>query len=98
MISVRDYIKLLIKKKKWTHKRLCNELNKIEDRIGEPRTVPQNITNYLNGYHEFGWKVLIKYELALGLEFGTLLNMISLPATINSKKELKEFIKKVRSQ
>ena len=45
MITVSDYIKLLLKKKKWTNVRLCEEINKIEKKIGDSRTTKQNITN-----------------------------------------------------
>ncbi len=96
MLSVNDYIRLLLKKKKWTNKKLCEELNKIEEKLGDKRTTPQNITNYLNGEWAFRPKVLVKYEKALDLPFGTLVNMVKEPLTKEGKKELKEIIKKVR--
>ena len=98
MITVSDYIKLLLKKKKWTNVRLCEEINKIEKKIGDSRTTKQNITNYLNGYWEFRPKVLVKYEVALGLEYGTLINMVAPPSSRESKKELKELVEKVRGK
>lgn len=98
MISVSDYIKLLLKKKKWTNVKLCQEINKIEKKLGDSRTSAQNITNYLNGYWEFRPKVLAKYEVALGLEFGTLINMVAPPSSRESKKELKELIEKIRGK
>lgn len=84
-----------MKKKKWTRRRLCKELNKIEEKLGDSRTNYQNITNYLNGYWEFRPKILAKYEKALGLDFGTLINMVSSPISRNAKKELKKCIDKI---
>lgn len=95
MIDVSTYIKLILEKKKWTNKRLCEELNKIESQLGESRTTPQNITNYFNGMWAFRPKVLVKYEKALGLPQMTLVNMVALPSSKEGQKELKEIIKKV---
>ena len=95
MLSVADYIKLILKKKKWTRVRLCKELNKVESKLGDSRTTTQNITNYLNGYWEFRPKILVKYEKALGLKFGTLINMVSAPISKDSKRELKRIIEKI---
>lgn len=95
MMTVNDYIKLILKKKHWTNAKLCNELNKIEAKLGDSRTSPQNITNYLNGVWSFGPKVLVKYEVALDLPLGTLVNLLEKPKTREGKKELKEIIKKV---
>lgn len=96
MISVSEYIKLILQKKKWTNQRLCEELNKIEAKIGDSRTSKQNITSYFNGEFPFRPKILAKYEVALGLPLGTLINMVSPPATKEAQKELQETIKKVR--
>lgn len=96
MLSVTDYIKLILKKKKWTNIRLCQELNKIEEQIGDSRTSKQNITSYLNGHLSFRPKVLVKYEKALGLEQGTLISMVAPVATKEGRRELKEIMKKVR--
>ena len=46
MINVTDYIKLILQKKKWTNVKLCQELNKIEEKLGDSRTSPQNISSY----------------------------------------------------
>lgn len=96
MISVNDYIKLILKKKKWTNVRLCQELNKIESKLGDSKTTPQNITNYLNGYHDIRPKWLTKVEKALDLEQGVLISMVALPSSKEAQKELKEIIKKIR--
>lgn len=96
MINVNDYIKLVLQKKKWTNQRLCDELNKIEAHLGESRTSKQNISNYLNGLWDFRPKILAKYEMALGLPVGTLINMVAPPLTKEGQKELQETIKKVR--
>ena len=98
MLNVSDYIKLLLKKKKWTNQRLCDELNKIEAKLGDSRTTRQNVSNYLNGQWAFRPKVLAKYEVALGLPDDTLINMVQIPLSKDGKKELKEYIKKVRGK
>ena len=95
MLNVTDYIKLILKKKKWTNVRLCQELNKIEEQLGESRTTPQNISNYLHGQWSFRPKILVKYEKALGLPLNTLVNMVVPPSSKEGQKELKEMIKKV---
>ena len=48
MINVNEYIKLVLSKKKWSNRRLCKEINRIEEKLGDSRTSYQNITNYLN--------------------------------------------------
>lgn len=95
MINVSDYIQMILHKKKWTNAKLCQELNKIEEQIGESRTTTQNISNYLHGQWPFRSKILVKYEKALGLQQGVLVNMVSQPASKEGQKELKEIIKKV---
>ena len=95
MISVNEYIKIILQKKKWTNIRLCQELNKIEEKIGDTRTTKQNITNYLNGYHDIRPKWLVKVEKALNLQQGTLVNMVIPPSSKEAQKELKELLKKV---
>lgn len=95
MINVSDYIQMILHKKKWTNAKLCQELNKIEEQLGESRTTSQNISNYFHGQWSFRPKVLVKYEKALGLQQGVLVNMVSQPASKEGQKELKEIIKKV---
>ncbi len=95
MINVSDYIQMILHKKKWTNAKLCQELNKIEEQLGESRTTPQNISNYLHGQWPFRSKVLVKYEKALGLQPNTLVSMVAPPTTKEGQKELKEIIKKV---
>ena len=97
MINVIDYIKLVLKKKKWSQKRLCDELNKIELKIGDKKTNKQNISNYFNGQVGVSPKTLMKYEKALGLVPDTLLKMVQKPVTKDSQKELKEFKKKMEN-
>lgn len=96
MLNVSDYIKLILKKRKWSNTRLCEELNKIEKKLGDSRTTPQNITNYFNGQWPFRPKILLKYEKALGLEQMTLVNMVSEILTKESKKEFNELKNKIR--
>lgn len=95
MINVSDYIQMILHKKKWTNAKLCQELNKIEEKLGESRTTPQNISNYFHGQWSFRPKVLVKYEKALGLQPNTLVSMVAPPTTKEGQKELKEIIKKV---
>lgn len=95
MINVSDYIQMILHKKKWTNAKLCQELNKIEEQLGESRTTPQNISNYLHRQWSFRPKVLVKYEKALGLQPNTLVSMVAPPTTKEGQKELKEIIKKV---
>lgn len=95
MINVSDYIQMILHKKKWTNAKLCQELNKIEEQLGESRTTPQNISNYLHGQWPFRSKILVKYEKALGLQPNTLVSMVAPPTTKDGQKELKEIIKKV---
>lgn len=95
MINVSDYIQMILHKKKWTNAKLCQELNKIEEQLGESRTTPQNISNYFHRQWSFRPKVLVKYEKALGLQPNTLVSMVAPPTTKEGQKELKEIIKKV---
>lgn len=95
MINVSDYIQMILHKKKWTNAKLCQELNKIEEQLGESRTTPQNISNYFHGQWPFRSKILVKYEKALGLQPNTLVSMVAPPTTKEGQKELKEIIKKV---
>lgn len=96
MMTVRDYIKLLLKKKKWSRFKLCQELNKVEAKISDARTVPQNVTNYLNGYFEFSVYTLIKYEAVFNLPVGTLISMVEQPLSKSARDELNKLIKKIR--
>ncbi len=96
MINATDYIKLILHKKKWKRTKLLKEINKIEEQLGDTRTTTQNVTNYLNGSHSLRPKWLVKVEKALDLPSGTLVNMVSPPATKEAKQELKEIIKKVK--
>ena len=95
MINVSEYIQMILKKKKWTNNKLCQELNKIEEYLGESRTTPQNISNYFHGQWSFRPKILVKYEKALGLPQGQLVNMVTPPSSKEGQKELKEIMKKV---
>lgn len=95
MIDVCEYIKIIMKKKNISNVELCKKLNKIEEQLGESRTTPQNISNYLHGQWPFRSKILVKYEKALGLQPNTLVSMVAPPTTKEGQKELKEIIKKV---
>lgn len=95
MINVRDYILLVLEKKKWNKTRFCQEINKIESLLGDKRTTVQNIANYFDGTWPFRPKILAKWETALDLPRGTLINMVSQPICKESKLELANVIKKI---
>lgn len=92
MINVTDYILMILSKKKWTKRRLCDELNEIEIKIGDKKTSITNLDNFFNGTWAFRPKFLAKIELALGVKKGILLNMVAPPITDEGKKELRETI------
>ena len=96
MINVSDYIVMILDKKKWSRVRLCEEINKIESKLGEKRSSPSDITNYINGRWAFRPKILAKWEKALDLREGTLMNMVMPPITKEGKDELKETINRLR--
>ena len=98
MINVSDYIKIVLKKKKMSNIELTKKINEIETKLGNKRTSPQNITNYLNGFNTITKKWLVKVECALDLPLGTLLNMVIEPSSRESKKEIDELITKVRGK
>jgi hypothetical protein len=96
MINVSDYIVMILDKKKWSRARLCEEINKIESKLGDKRSSNQDITNYINGRWAFRPKILAKWEKALDLREGTLMNMVMPPITKEGKDELKETINRLR--
>ena len=96
MINVGNYIEMILTKKKWTKTKFCEEINRIEAKLGESRTTPQNITNYFNGLWAFRPKILVKWEKALGLKEGTLYKMVVPPATKEGREELKMTIEQIR--
>ena len=98
MINVSDYIKIILKKQNLSNGDLTKRINDIVSKLGNKRTSPQNITNYLNGYNTITKKWLVKVEYALDLPLGTLLNMVIEPSSRESKKEIDELIKKVRGK
>lgn len=101
MINVSDYIRMILDKKGWSHIQLCREINKIESNLGERRTHNEDISNYLNGRWAFRPKILAKWEVALGLKEGTLINMVAPPITNEGKEELRktlEILRKVKKE
>ena len=72
MMTISDYIKLILKKKDWTNAKFADEINKVNARIGEKKIFPQNITNMLNDDRNVSIKTLVKFEVALGLKQGSL--------------------------
>ena len=96
MMSVTDYIKIILKKKKWTNVEFCKKINELEAKLGDERTSPQNISNVLNGQWAIRPKMLAKWEVVLGLMEGTLVSMVREPLSKEGKKELQETKKKLK--
>ena len=100
MIDVRDYIQLLLKKKKWTLQRFADEINKIKQKVGITSiTTPQNISNFLkqvDNQHILRPKQLCIWEKALKLPPNTLVSMVAPPSSKEGQKELKEIMRKVK--
>ena len=100
MMNIREYINLVLTKKKMTRADFCKEINKIEAQIGEKKSNYQNITNYLNGTddkHNIGYKMALKMEKALDLPDDTLINMVKNPLTPDVAKDFDKLKKKVRN-
>lgn len=100
MMNIRDYIILILDKKKMTRAEFTRKINEIEDKLGEKKTTNQNITNYLNGTddkHNIGYKMALKMEKALNLPDDTLLKMVKNPLTPDVAKDFDKLKKKVRS-
>ncbi len=96
MMNVGEYVDLILKKKKITRTEFTKRINRVEEKLGDTRTTVTNVTNYLNGYHAIRPKAVAKWEVALGLDEGTLLKMVSNPLSSDGEKEFKELIKKLR--
>ena len=97
MLSIEDYIKIILKKKKMTSMDLVRKINKVEEKAGiEERTKKQNLSNYLNGYHSWGYEFVRKVEVALELEDGFLMRMLGKPKTKESKKRYVEILNKYK--
>lgn len=100
MLSINEYIDLVLTKKRMTRADFCREINKIEEKLGEKKTNYQNITNYLNGTddkHNIGYKMALKMEKALNLPNDTLLNMVKLPSTGEAERDFNKLKEKVRN-
>lgn len=96
MLNVRDFIEFVLKKLGWTKADFCREINKVEARLGELRTQPSNLGNFLNGTWALRPKILAKWEVALKLREGTLMNMVAPPLTPEGKEELRKTIEALR--
>lgn len=95
MINIATIIKNLLKQQGVSNIELVKRINKIEEVSGvKERTTKQNVTNYLNGYHNMGYDVARKIELALGLKDKTLLNMLPTPRGKGQKNQYKEALTK----
>lgn len=94
MIDVRQYILLILEKKKMTQRELVDRINEIENKHNERNIRFQNISEYLRDGVPFRPKLLIKIELALNLPYGTLVNMVAPPLSKEGREEL-ERLKKI---
>ena len=100
MISIREYIVLILDKKKMTRRDFTEKINKIEEKLGDKKTSYQNITNYLSesdDKHNIGYKMALKMEKALDLPNDTLINMVKLPLTDEAERDFNNLKKKVRN-
>ena len=100
MMNIREYIIIVLEKKKMTRREFCNKINEIEEKLGEKKSNYQNITNYLNGTddkHNIGYKMALKMEKALDLPNDTLINMVKNPLTPDVAKDFDKLKKKVRN-
>ena len=99
-MNIREYIDLVLTKKRMTRADFCKEINKIEAKLGEKKTNYQNVSNYLNGTddkHNIGYKMALKMEKALNLPNDTLLNMVKLPISDEAIREFNKLKEKVRN-
>lgn len=99
MLSINEYIDLVLTKKRMTRRDFCREINKIEEKLGEKKTNYQNITNYLSNAddnHNIGYKMALKMEKALNLPNDTLLNMVKLPLTSEAERDFNKLKEEVR--
>ena len=95
MIDVIEFINNIMKKEKISRTELCKRINDIEEKANlKRRTTIQNVTNYLNGYHNIRPKWLVKVEIALSLPPNLLVDMVEKPKTRIGREEL-EKIKEV---
>lgn len=96
MIGIAEYVDLILKKKKMTRTEFTKRINRVEKELGDSRTTNANVTNYLNGYHSIGRKAAARWEIALGLEEGTLIRMVSSASSNEGERDFKEYMKKLR--
>lgn len=95
MITIADYINLILKKKKWTKARLVREINKIEETNGDTEhTRKQNLTNNLS-YNYIRPKFAKKLEKALGLKDDDLLRFVGEPISKQGKRALRDVKKEL---
>lgn len=100
MITVNDYIKAILKKKKWKLQQFADEINKVKAKANiSSKTTPQNISNFLNQVddkHVLRPKQLVIWEKALDLPDDTLINMVELPKSKDGIEELNKIKERVR--
>lgn len=96
MIDVREYLKLIMEKKKMNQRDVVRELNKIETLHNEKKTHYQNLSEYLREGLPFRPKILVKLEVALRLPYGTLVNMVAPPLSKEGREELEKWKKTYR--
>lgn len=89
MMTLSEYIKIILKKKNWTNIKLAEELSKLGTKV-----YPQNITNYLNNNY-IRPKFAKKLEVALGLKEDDLLKFVGKPISKQGKLKLREIKEKL---
>ena len=97
MMLISDYVKIILKKNKISKTELLKRINELEIKVeGEIRTRKQNLTNYLNDFHSWGYEFTRKVEVALDLNDGFLVNMLGKPTTKLAKQRYKEIMDKYK--
>ena len=98
MISVKEIIKKILKKKGWTLTKFAEEINIIREKAGlKGKTTKQNIWNCLNDKKKnIRYTTLVIWEKALKLPEDSLCQMVRQPVGSKAKKNLDEIKKRVR--
>lgn len=90
-MDVKEYLKLILKKKGLTYEEFCNEVNKVKASLGDKSVIRRsNLSNYFNSDEKASVKTLIIYEKALGLAEGTLTGMSNDTSYITTKRKNKK--------
>jgi transcriptional regulator with XRE-family HTH domain len=98
-MDVKEYLKLVLKKKGLTYEEFCNEVNKVKASLGDKSIIRRsNLSNYFNSDEKASIKTLIIYEKALGLKPDTLVNMVDDSSFITTKRKNKKVREKLYNE